>query len=461
MPGFKNLIEEVHRRSLWQVTLIYVGGALVAYQAVQALTEGLGLPQWFPGFAVVLFVIGLPIVVATAFVHEVAPPAATAPELSQTSSRKRTSRLAMKRDDHRFFTWRNAAATFVVALAVWGVVATVWFLSGGEAASKPNEAAVASVDAGWLSLQSDPSNVLATATPVEPASTFVEHQAMALGQTPIADYALPPGEYLIRLESEGTTPLELLVHVASGEHTSVSGHLISPGEDSEGMLLVIGGTYPGAPAGLAVRPFLIDRYEVTNADYLEFVSGGGYENATYWPGTMIIDGAPKQRTEAIGSLVDQTGLPGPRNWSGGLYPEGKSDHPVVGVSWYEAMAYARWSGEELPTWDQWWRAALGDEARPFPWGNDVAAAEIRANFGLVDTEAVGSHPIGASPFGIQDMAGNVQEWLRELEGQPAKAGVVGGSWDAPPYTFDLAQVNSFDPDYASQSIGFRCIKPMQ
>jgi uncharacterized membrane protein YhdT len=71
MYSLKRLISEVHHRSLWQVVLIYVGGALVAYQAVQALTEALGLPQWFPAFALVLFIVSLPIVVATAFVHEI------------------------------------------------------------------------------------------------------------------------------------------------------------------------------------------------------------------------------------------------------------------------------------------------------------------------------------------------------------------------------------------------------
>ncbi len=75
MSKLKKLITEIHHRSLWQVLLIYVGGALLAYQAVQALTEGLGLTPWFPGLAVILFIVGLPVVVATAFVHEVASPA--------------------------------------------------------------------------------------------------------------------------------------------------------------------------------------------------------------------------------------------------------------------------------------------------------------------------------------------------------------------------------------------------
>ena len=67
MSTFRRLISELHRRSVWQVLLVYVGGALLGYQAVQALTEGLGLPQWFPALAVLLFIVGLPIVLATSF----------------------------------------------------------------------------------------------------------------------------------------------------------------------------------------------------------------------------------------------------------------------------------------------------------------------------------------------------------------------------------------------------------
>ena len=70
MDRIRQLIREAHRRSLWQVLLIYIGGALVGYQAIQALTEGLGLPAWFPALAILLFIVGLPIVLATSFVQE-------------------------------------------------------------------------------------------------------------------------------------------------------------------------------------------------------------------------------------------------------------------------------------------------------------------------------------------------------------------------------------------------------
>jgi len=91
------------------VLLIYVGGALVAYQVVQALTEGLSLPQWFPAFAVVLFVVGLPVVVATAFVHEAQAPSAEPLEAKPeevAAGVAAAHREARRR--HRLLTWRNA-----------------------------------------------------------------------------------------------------------------------------------------------------------------------------------------------------------------------------------------------------------------------------------------------------------------------------------------------------------------
>ena len=73
MSRLKQLIREIHRRSLWQVLGIYAAASWVIYQIVQSLTEGLGLPDWFPALAVVLLLVGLPIVLATAFVQEGAP----------------------------------------------------------------------------------------------------------------------------------------------------------------------------------------------------------------------------------------------------------------------------------------------------------------------------------------------------------------------------------------------------
>jgi serine/threonine-protein kinase len=149
---------------LWQVLLIYVGGALVAYQAVQALTEGLGLPQWFPALAIVLFIIGLPIVLATAFVHEVSPPLVTPAEptpltdaeAARIEAETATARLEARRR-HRFLTWRSAGLAFLSAFAVWGVVAAGWMLLGGRADGMDEDRKSVAV-LPFVNLSGDPDN---------------------------------------------------------------------------------------------------------------------------------------------------------------------------------------------------------------------------------------------------------------------------------------------------------------
>jgi TolB-like protein/Tfp pilus assembly protein PilF len=140
MSGLKHLIAEIHRRSLWQVLLIYVGGAWICYEIIDTITDRLALPEWLPALAIILFLIGLPVVLATAFVHEVAPPTVTPTEpspLTEADAARIESEAAavhlQTRRRHRFLTWRNAAATFVIVVAAWGVVATGWLLLGERA----------------------------------------------------------------------------------------------------------------------------------------------------------------------------------------------------------------------------------------------------------------------------------------------------------------------------------------
>ena len=137
----KQLIHEIHRRSLWQVLAIYLGSAWIAYEAVQGLTEGLGLPAWFPGFAVVLFIAGLPIVLATAFVQEGGPIAGRAekrrgpPEVAvgpepavRPAEPEAAPPPSAALGARRYLTWRNVLVAAVVIFAVWGVVSAGWIL---------------------------------------------------------------------------------------------------------------------------------------------------------------------------------------------------------------------------------------------------------------------------------------------------------------------------------------------
>jgi TolB-like protein/Tfp pilus assembly protein PilF len=129
MSRLKQLIHEVHRRSLWQVLGIYVVGAWIGYEVIQGLTEGMGLPAWFPSLAVVLFIIGLPIVLATAFVQEGVGRRDPSGEVQTTSGGTPIPATAADENTpHRLFTWRNAFLGGVIAFALWGIVGTGWLL---------------------------------------------------------------------------------------------------------------------------------------------------------------------------------------------------------------------------------------------------------------------------------------------------------------------------------------------
>lgn len=127
MSRFKQLVHEVHRRSLWQVLGIYLVTSWVVFQVVQSLTEGLQLPDWFPALAFVLLLIGLPIVLATAFIQEgVGSP----PDQIPIANLGDTDVTMPVADVHRLFTWRNALSGGVLAFAGLGFLGVVWTLLG-------------------------------------------------------------------------------------------------------------------------------------------------------------------------------------------------------------------------------------------------------------------------------------------------------------------------------------------
>jgi iron(II)-dependent oxidoreductase len=159
-----------------------------------------------------------------------------------------------------------------------------------------------------------------------------------------------------------------------------------------------------------VEPAYLDRFCVTNEQYLQFIEGGGYEQLEYWQ---------EEALPALLDFVDQTGAPGPRYWHDGLFAPGEARLPVVGISWYEASAYARWVGKRLPTDAEWTKAgAWPVESSPgriaqrrYPWGEsfDVRRAHMYGS-GKAGPVAVDEYPGGTSVGGIHQLIGNVWEW---------------------------------------------------
>jgi len=92
----------------------------------------------------------------------------------------------------------------------------------------------------------------------------------------------------------------------------------------------------------------IDKYEVTNRQFKQFVDAGGYQKHDYWKQPFVKEGKQLSWDRAMAEFHDATGRPGPSTWEAGSYPDGKADFPVAGVSWYEAAAYAEFVGKSLP-----------------------------------------------------------------------------------------------------------------
>ena len=177
---------------------------------------------------------------------------------------------------------------------------------------------------------------------------------------------------------------------------------------------------------VTVAAFRMALHEVTNAEYKAFIEAGAYADPSLWAELLNARDLDTDLPgmERVKLLVDATGKPGPLTWSGGSFPAGKDQHPVDGVSFYEAAAYARWRGARLPSEAEWEYAARGTDARTFVWGNDVKLLLEFNGRQEGHSTPVGSLAHDKSPFGIMDMARNVSEWVADSY-QPYAGSPVG------------------------------------
>ena len=197
---------------------------------------------------------------------------------------------------------------------------------------------------------------------------------------------------------------------------------------------------------LEMKPFYIDKFPVTNAEFKKFVDATHYH--------------PKDDHNFL------------RDWQNGAFPEGWANKPVTWVALEDARAYAGWAGKRLPHEWEWQYAAQGTEGRLYPWGNEWNAAAVppvetrRVMRAPTDVDA---YALGASPFGVMDLAGNVWQWTDEFTDPHTRAGILrGGSYYRPqgsmwyfPQAYKLNEHGKYlligPGTDRSATVGFRCV----
>jgi len=245
----------------------------------------------------------------------------------------------------------------------------------------------------------------------------------------------------IRVPSTVNTSTPILTHTPTATAAPATSPTPTPRTGKDGMILlyvpagkfVMGSTdADNTPDNerpdreIPVDAFWIDQTEVTNAMFRHFVAETGHKT----------EAEDKGRAEYLEIPTSKWVWAEGANWQHPRGPgsdiQGLERHPVVQVSWYDALAYCKWAGRQLPTEAEWEKAARGTDARKYPWGPEPVAWN-RLNYADLNLEVkgadkkeddryqftapVGSYPEGASPYGALDMAGNVSEWTSSLWGK--------------------------------------------
>ena len=441
---------ELKRRKVIRVFVAYVVAAWLVLQIADVLSSMLSLPDWAPKFVVFLLAMGFVPALILAWAFEVTPDG-----IKRDSTADPADRTGQP----------NRARAGVIATGLFfavGIALGAYWLSGADERWAKNialpliEQSLADNDleqAYALSLEIRdrlPDTDLLepywnrftwrVSIPSDPPGATVYRRAyddpaapwVRLGETPIQEARVPRRYSLFRFELHGH---DNLIRTFGGAHAGT--HTISPLSDWDSLrFLVPPYDVVLEPSAAAPSPFTrvpgnhlaldgdvvqladfrIGRHEVTNREFREFVNAGEYKRRDRWEHEFHRDGQVVGWENAMAEFVDSTGRPGPSTWVGGTFPAGEDNYPVGGISWYEAAAYARFAGFELPTLHHWRRAHA---AAGFTW--QITASNVDKD---------GPSPVGRFNgigwTGTEDMLGNIREWCLNALGDERV--IVGGSW---------------------------------
>lgn len=310
------------------------------------------------------------------------------------------------------------------------------------------------LDKIWFNI----TNPITISTQPEGSSIYIKPYSnpdtawIRIGDTPLSDFPFPKGLTRIKIESKAyNTQFDIIL---CGYYNMESGYSINyklfTEEEAPPDMVYAPESPPDwlATPGLYLKyigEFWIDKFEVTNEEFKEFVDAGGYQNPSFWEESFLIEKDTLSYKQAITKFKDRTGWNAPANWELGEFLPGTDNLPVTGVSWYEAAAYAKFRKKSLPTLHHWLYASVSH-----------AAQEIvkYGNFNQTGPAEVGRYN-SMTRFGTFDLPGNVSEWM--FNENLGKKYIMGGNYKEPNYLYNSTFMQLY-PWIRSELVGFRCIK---
>lgn len=455
------LFTELKRRKVFKVSAMYFVTAWLVVQIGSVVFEPLGMPERSLRVLIIACAAGFPIAVALGWIFDWTSQGIVRTSNNSESTKNRSANyplilgsiasllmIALGYGGYRGYDFwskvqwaqtvaqpiltehikvNDFAAAFKVASEIEGALGptpaldAVWDLIAAEVGftTEPGGATVSyrrydQPDGPWTVLGDTPIDT--TLVPSAPTVWKIEksgYQTRSFANIPHSNHESFTWRSHYKLDLENTTPANTVTIDANNNAIiSLSSSSISQRYD--------------------IGRFHIDKTEVSNRDYQAFVDVGGYQQQQYWTEDFIDGNTRLNFSQAMTRLRDSSGRPGPATWVAGRYPEGKADHPVSGVSWYEAAAYAQFRGRHLPTIYHWTYAALPNTEIIKPLSPSMAS---QSNLESEGTVPVGSTD-GVSAAGAKDMFGNVAEWVWNKSNDDHHFS-LGLSWSDPAYNASL------------------------